>query len=367
MEINDCRGIIVAHPHIVYVVDRAVAGKCAPRGLDGLDAFRGLRGAVRQFRIDGLDMVSTSTSSQSLADVALQHAGTSWAPQAPMSPSTSRSMPNDHFSPRSSRDIGGWRGRIAAVITMLRSRTLSLSRTDRHRGEVRSADRRALADGFRLRGLLESPRPDRSGMCRCTLDDGIDESVGPTMRRAGARRRPLGTSQDVGGGLLRCALRRRSSSVFGMVEASEPQAQDRIITATAPWRRPLRPKEEKRRKKLSPGRLSTIDYDGDVAEHRKRMPRVGCQRWLLVSRAVHAAPAHAQKIHRDIESPAPRRDAESVRLRSLRRHALQDSTRMPPSITRGMAPDKSADRSRTCRAVMMFLSPLSEHAAPPAR
>ena len=140
MEINDFAGVGVAHPHIMDVMDRAVGGKARQRGLDGLDALGRGVGAVRQFRLERFDMgVDLDVLAEILADAALQPVGDVVRGVSSMSPSTSRSMLTVSLPPRSCT-VTWWTARPELrAITMMRSRTLSLSRATGTAVKVRSA------------------------------------------------------------------------------------------------------------------------------------------------------------------------------------------------------------------------------------
>src|ERR1700738_1304733 len=75
-EVDDLAGLAIAHPHIVDVVDRAIAGKARQRRLDDLDAVGRGVGANRQFRFQRLDVgVDFDVLAERLADVAFELMG----------------------------------------------------------------------------------------------------------------------------------------------------------------------------------------------------------------------------------------------------------------------------------------------------
>src|SRR5438105_6943969 len=226
MEINDFAGVGIAHPNIMDVMDRAIAGKARQRGLDGLDALGGCVGAVRQFRLERFDVgVDLDVLAKILADVALQHAG-NLVGRRKLHVAVDLEVDADDqlLAEIVHGDMVDGEAGIAGDHHDALAHALIIAR-DRHRGEGEVGVAEYLADGI-LRGFLDRlDAVDPVGAWH--LGDGIDEMRRPDHARTQAVdadhtwHRP-----DRGGGLFRYALRRAVEQRFDG-GAAEPQAQDR--------------------------------------------------------------------------------------------------------------------------------------------
>ena len=76
MEVDDLAGVGVAHPHIMDVMDDAVGGDLGQRLQNGRNPLGRRVGAVRQLRLQRLDMgVDLDVLAELLADAALEIVG----------------------------------------------------------------------------------------------------------------------------------------------------------------------------------------------------------------------------------------------------------------------------------------------------